>query len=743
VKSPGRHSESDSRGVVARVACARIDCHRLDNHWVDWPVTSSSPHLSDLVDDVPAGLVGHLTEDRVPPVEMGLRTDGNEELRTVSARTCVGHGQQVRLIEGKIGMEFVAKLVARTACARPQRAAALNHEAIDYAMEGQPVVKLASRPHACPGVGVLLSACSEPHEVVYRLGSLITKEHHVDVAMVGMQGCSLLCHFEAPFCRDHPLAAFNRALRRTQDAGPAAILSDRTRWRYGGKCSTGEHEVSHNGGNVSRSSRRAEAARKQVAPASEDFVHSAADRVGPMVHSAADRVGPLAQTAATRVGPLAEAAADRIGAAADKVSPLAHSAADRLGPLAQSAAERVGPITHDAADRLAPLAHSAADRIAPLTYQAVERVSPYAQQAVGRVSPYAQQAAERIVPIASSAKQRGARVAHDAVDRIAPVVDEALEKVSPAVEAARSRMSEEIVPKLSQALSAAAGAPVVAETTKRGKAVLAAAKGELELPKQKKKRRWLVRLAIVAAVAGAAVFAVRKFLGGKDADWQAARPTTPYSPPAQTSASPTVGTTAGAPVVDAMDDDNAHEDPQGGASAHMLNLEADGASVPDQPAEGGDYDAPADVTTNVDDAPADMTTNVDEAPADMTTRVDEAFAEAADRIGVEAPTDSTLASEDVETPTSDAGLAEPTPGSDQDGAVLSEPAVTPGAGGPRYQGEGVYVGSEPPEGFTIKGNERSMKYHVPESAGYSRTVAEVWFNSEDAAQQAGFVRAQR
>ena len=471
---------------------------------------------------------------------------------------------------------------------------------------------------------------------------------------------------------------------------------------------------------MSRSSRRAEAARKQVAPASEDFVHSAADRVGPFVHTAADRVGPLAQTAATRVGPLAEAAADRIGAAADKVSPLAHSAADRLGPLAQSAAERVGPITHDAADRIAPLAHSAADRIAPLTQQAVERVSPYAQQAVGRVSPYTHQAAERIAPIASSARQRGARVAHDAVDKIAPVLDEALEKVSPAVEAARSRMSDEIVPKLSQALSAAAGAPVVAEATKRGKAVVAAAKGELEQPKQKKKSRWLVRLAIVAAVAGAAVFAVRKFLGGKDADWQAARPTTPYAPPAQTTGSAqttgpaqTAGTAAEAPVVDEMDE--AGEDPQGGASAHMLNLEADGASVPDQPAEGGDYAAPADMTTNVD----------------------EAFAEAADRIGVEAPADISGAGDSTlsEMPT----RAEETP---TDSTLAPEDVVS-GVGASRYQGEGVYVGSEPPEGFTIKGNERSMKYHVPASAGYSRTVAEVWFNSEDAAQQAGFVRAQR
>jgi hypothetical protein len=503
---------------------------------------------------------------------------------------------------------------------------------------------------------------------------------------------------------------------------------------------------------VSRSSRRAEAARMQAAPAADDFVHSAADRVGPLVHSAADRVGPLAQSAATRVGPLAEAAADRLGAAADRVSPLAHTAADRVGPLAQSAAERVGPITHDAADRLAPLAHSAADRIAPLANQAVERVSPYTQQAIGRVSPYAQQAAERIGPIASSAKQRGALLAHDAVDRIAPVLDQALERVSPAVEATRSKVSGEIVPKLTEALSAAAGAPVVAEATKRGKAVVAAAKGELELPKEKKKGRWLKWLLLVAGLAGVAVFVVRKILGGKDADWQAARPTTSYAPPKPAQ---TAGTGAGAPVVDAMDDDeDAHEDPQGGASAHMLNLEADGASVPDQPAEGGEYDAPAN-----------MATNVDEAPADMTTSVDEAFAEAADRIGVEAPadisgagdaslsemptraeetpTDTTLAPEDAETPTSDEGLAEPTPGSDQDGAVLSEPAAAARAATPRYQGEGVYVGTEPPEGFTIKGNQRSMKYHVPASAGYARTVAEVWFNSEEAAQQAGFMRAQR
>lgn len=58
-------------------------------------------------------------------------------------------------------------------------------------------------------------------------------------------------------------------------------------------------------------------------------------------------------------------------------------------------------------------------------------------------------------------------------------------------------------------------------------------------------------------------------------------------------------------------------------------------------------------------------------------------------------------------------------------------------------GEGAYLGDEPPEGFAIKGNERSKKYHVPGSAGYERTNAEVWFISEEAAELAGFTKAQR
>ncbi|WP_067441103.1 50S ribosomal protein L17, sunset domain variant [Nocardioides jensenii] len=46
-----------------------------------------------------------------------------------------------------------------------------------------------------------------------------------------------------------------------------------------------------------------------------------------------------------------------------------------------------------------------------------------------------------------------------------------------------------------------------------------------------------------------------------------------------------------------------------------------------------------------------------------------------------------------------------------------------------------------PEGFTIKGNKDSMKFHTTESQWYEQTVAEVWFKTEEAAEAAGFTKA--
>ncbi|PFG17573.1 hypothetical protein ATK74_2146 [Propionicimonas paludicola] len=78
--------------------------------------------------------------------------------------------------------------------------------------------------------------------------------------------------------------------------------------------------------------------------------------------------------------------------------------------------------------------------------------------------------------------------------------------------------------------------------------------------------------------------------------------------------------------------------------------------------------------------------------------------------------------------------------------VTTEPATTadaPAEPSASAYGPGSYVGDEPPAGYEIKGNDRSLKYHVPGMAAYERTIAEVWFESEEAAQAAGFTRAQR
>jgi large subunit ribosomal protein L17 len=45
-----------------------------------------------------------------------------------------------------------------------------------------------------------------------------------------------------------------------------------------------------------------------------------------------------------------------------------------------------------------------------------------------------------------------------------------------------------------------------------------------------------------------------------------------------------------------------------------------------------------------------------------------------------------------------------------------------------------------PEGFPVKGNADSMLYHAPGTEYYDRTVAEVWFATEEDAEQAGFTR---
>ena len=63
------------------------------------------------------------------------------------------------------------------------------------------------------------------------------------------------------------------------------------------------------------------------------------------------------------------------------------------------------------------------------------------------------------------------------------------------------------------------------------------------------------------------------------------------------------------------------------------------------------------------------------------------------------------------------------------------------AGGPARRfprTPGVRRGSR---GFEVKGNADSMKYHVPGSRWYSSTKAEIWFDSAESAEAAGYAPA--
>lgn len=62
---------------------------------------------------------------------------------------------------------------------------------------------------------------------------------------------------------------------------------------------------------------------------------------------------------------------------------------------------------------------------------------------------------------------------------------------------------------------------------------------------------------------------------------------------------------------------------------------------------------------------------------------------------------------------------------------------------PNPFGPDSYLGPEPPDGFVIKANLRSKKYHLPDSASYERTKSELWFRTAEAAEEAGFTQAMR
>jgi small subunit ribosomal protein S2 len=121
-----------------------------------------------------------------------------------------------------------------------------------------------------------------------------------------------------------------------------------------------------------------------------------------------------------------------------------------------------------------------------------------------------------------------------------------------------------------------------------------------------------------------------------------------------------------------------------------------------------------------DEAPVAADTSASEPTAEGAAPAESPAAEAEGAKAAEAP---------AEAPAEDTAAAEEAP------AEEAQAAEAPAGSHPALED-----GSQP-DGFPIKGNAQSMKFHQPGGRWYEQTVAEIWFDTPESAQAAGFAEA--
>jgi large subunit ribosomal protein L17 len=143
-------------------------------------------------------------------------------------------------------------------------------------------------------------------------------------------------------------------------------------------------------------------------------------------------------------------------------------------------------------------------------------------------------------------------------------------------------------------------------------------------------------------------------------------------------------------------------------------------SAPAAPAASTQSTEPADTSgeSPADEAPETSTDDTPETSTDETPVVD-------DR---------------VEARAEEAGIA---PAVEVEGADEEALEETEGGFAGRYPDSHVPFedADQIPEGYPVKGNEGSMKYHEPDTQWYGQSTADVWFASAEAAEAAGFTKA--
>lgn len=205
----------------------------------------------------------------------------------------------------------------------------------------------------------------------------------------------------------------------------------------------------------------------------------------------------------------------------ETVEETAHNAAEVGAHALEEAKAKISPLVGQAADFVGPKAHEAKVRGAELASHTREAIQPRIDEAIRFVGPHVDAAKEQ---------------AEVARERVAPYVDAAKERVTPAVEAAKD-FADDLLPKLAAALHEAAEHPLAKETTRRLSAATAALVGDLEpveklVPKKKSGvGKTIAKVAVAAALIAGVVYAVKRFFGPRDEDWQTHESSLAYVPP--------------------------------------------------------------------------------------------------------------------------------------------------------------------------------------------------------------------
>jgi hypothetical protein len=148
----------------------------------------------------------------------------------------------------------------------------------------------------------------------------------------------------------------------------------------------------------------------------------------------------------------------------------------------------------------------------------------------------ARRAGKKMAPVASDARESAVRYAESTRDWAAPKVEAAMEWAAPRVEPVATRVKEDVLPRVAEAVTAALAAsePAREEAKSRGSAAIAALRGEVEAPKPKKHR--VRKLFLLAGVVGAAVAGWKAWVG------QSNNQPEPWATPIGTASSAGAGT---------------------------------------------------------------------------------------------------------------------------------------------------------------------------------------------------------